>query len=178
MSYCAKQRGFTLIELIVVIIIIGILSAIFIPSYWEVSRQARIATLDGVSAAMRSAVAITRVKALSQGLEIAPSNPGNGQQNYIVDVEGLSVEVDWRNLCPESIPEWGDALSDSTLSMLDYIQLTANPTGLDGDLKTEVDNQFTRVGYQFPSASKLGCFVEYDSFGDPMCTVRMVIDDC
>lgn len=127
---------------------------------------------------MRSAVAITRVKALSQGLEIAPSNPGNGQQNYIVDVEGLSVEVDWRNLCPESIPEWGDALSDSTLSMLDYIQLTANPTGLDGDLKTEVDNQFTRVGYQFPSAGKLGCFVEYDSFGDPMCTVRMVIDDC
>lgn len=185
-----SSRGFTLIELIIVITIIGILVAIFLPRYWEVERQARIATLDGVVGAMRSAAGITKAKALSQGLSPATSDPGGGaaQDIYIVDVEGLNVEVDWYTLCPESRAERG---ANAGASMLDFIYLDAvnqTPTSpIDGTLYAEFNNQFTWVGFNITAAGANagtgpGCYVEYNSFGtrgsDPACPVTLVIDDC
>lgn len=62
-----QQSGFTLIELIMVIVILGVLSAFAIPKFADLGADAEKAALDGARAAVKSASAIAHAKYLAQG---------------------------------------------------------------------------------------------------------------
>ncbi len=62
-----SSRGFTLIELVMVIVILGILSAFAIPRFADLGKEAREASLAGVAGAIKSAAAIAHAEQLVKG---------------------------------------------------------------------------------------------------------------
>lgn len=62
-----KIKGFTLIELVIVIVVLGVLSAVAVPKFVNLSAEARTSTLEGVKAAMQSAAAKVYSKSLVKG---------------------------------------------------------------------------------------------------------------
>jgi MSHA pilin protein MshA len=100
-----KTRGFTLIELVVVIALLGILAAFAIPRFASLEREARAATVQGLAGSLRSAAAMAHGLNLATGLttvtmEGQAINIVNGYpdaetvQNTLADTTGFTVTDD------------------------------------------------------------------------------------
>lgn len=93
-----KQGGFTLIELVVVIALLGILAAFAIPRFASLEREARAATTQSLSGSVRSA------SAMSHGLFLATGATP-------ISLEGNNIAI--TNGYPDA-DDIADTLADST----------------------------------------------------------------
>jgi MSHA pilin protein MshA len=66
-----KQQGFTLIELVMVIVILGVLTATALPKFVSLQKDAKITSLKGMKASLQTAAQIGHAKAQVSG--VSPS---------------------------------------------------------------------------------------------------------
>ncbi len=83
----SNQGGFTLIELIMVIVILGLLSVVAIPKYVDLRTKAAVAAANEVYAAAQSATAINFAAGLA-GLPQPAGRPINNAQALVDAMDG------------------------------------------------------------------------------------------
>lgn len=81
-----QQSGFTMIELIMVIVILGILAAFALPRFADLGGDARRSTIQGVEGSMKSAAAIARSAFLTAGT--SPASVSMEGTNNVAIVNG------------------------------------------------------------------------------------------
>lgn len=163
-----RANGFTLLELIIVIILLGMLATSAAPRLLEIGRDARISALENIASQMDTTNKLVQYKARIQGIRPTPTNPGN-QSAYIIDFGGWSTEVMHSNLCPEAVSELGA----SPTPYIGYMNVS-------NDLARRHNNQYAAIGYTLPAtgfSTTQGCYVRYNSF-DANCEVLVVDTDC
>ena len=94
------QQGFTLIELVIVIIILGLLAATALPRFISVTKDAEQVSVQGVAGGFASAVGLVRAQ-----WEVDGRPNGNGGANITsVSYDNVSIGVDGTRGYPSGNP--------------------------------------------------------------------------
>ncbi len=102
------QKGFTLIELMIVVAIIGILAAIAIPAYQDYTIRAQVSEGMNLSAAAKAAVTeffqdrgIFPNNNLDAGLSLAKTINGNYVKTVTVQANNGQIQMAYSNTAPQ-----------------------------------------------------------------------------
>jgi len=117
-----KNKGFTLIELVVVIVILGIMAAIAVPKFVDLQTEARTSVIQGVEGSLRSAAALVYSKSLIEGEENL-----NESATPSVTVEGQTVTTHF------GYPNAGTAGTPPTGGIMNAVNLQGGNFTVTGD---------------------------------------------
>jgi len=134
----SKQSGFTLIELVIVIIILGILAATAVPKFMNLKGDAVAGTLDGVKTALIGAGNITYARAAMAGSEAVATAKLR---------DGLDIVYGYPAATSAAINTVADLAADWTVSSADgIVTIIPASTTLDGTKCQVTYTQATAAG--------------------------------
>ena len=73
-----KNKGFTLIELVIAIVILGILAVVAAPRFLNLQKDSKVAVMETVEAAMRAGLEMVHTRAIVEGLD-------QGEQEIVIN---------------------------------------------------------------------------------------------
>ena len=159
-----KQNGFTLIELVVVIIILGILAVTAAPKFINLQSDARASTLDGMKAALQGANTLLYSKAAIQGKEKAD---GGTTANIDTDNDGTDDVIGVYGYVK------ADAVEMAKILVIDSAEWTIVATGTESSADIIIHPE------DITPADDKKCFVEYtDATSTTAPVYKTVNDDC
>lgn len=157
------QVGFTLIELVVVIVILGILTLVAAPKFINLRDDAKTASLQAVEGSMKSAVAMVYAKSVIQGNQNLMAGDG-----VVVNINGsdLSIKYGYPRADYSSISTKG---SWEDLIVLDTDVFTS----------TIVKGHFVvYIGDIPPTALQDKCMVSYKQVDGPTTLPIITMNEC
>lgn len=143
-----QQSGFTLIELVVVIVVLGLLAATALPKYINVTTDARISSVNGVAGGLRAATALGQAQYVVNGNNAATTISMGADTITVLDeasFPGLGGKPD------------GVTATGIRLAMPDPSEYTV----------TDVNTPTGAVTYQPNSGGSATCQVVYTPNGTP-----------
>lgn len=142
-----KQNGFTLIELVVVMVILGIMAAVALPKFVNMTGQARVAKMNGAVGAVQSSITLVHAKWLAAGSPTgaSPTIDLEGNVSLVPDVATDMVNgypaasaftISGKNIAgldssySVSVTSGVATISDSTKSGCSFTVTNATATGV------------------------------------------------
>ena len=141
-----KEKGFTLIELVMVIVILGILAAFALPRFADLGGDARESAIKGAAGAIKSASAIAHSKALAESKSAASG------ESVVLDGDTIDLAYGYATAVDASPAD------TTTGGILDAAQIT---TGTSGDFDVNTGTANTVIIRVKGAATPANCQVSY-----------------